>query len=819
MKLQKFGFSESSYERPNRKWSCGRSCDGCPCKQGPVEKPILNIFTASCSQTEDKCKPMRTVRGQRYILNFGVVLFTLAIVVFILSSQDSNKAFISPGPLSSHHSTIEGQNCFTCHDLQGHSTWLGASLSDHSSLSDSKKCLNCHKFNTVQKPQEELDLAALNPHSIQVASVFAGKEAKFQKEQACTTCHVEHQGYDNDMKFMSDKRCQSCHESSFQGLGEGHPEFTLFPYKKENYVNFSHQTHVKYFDENNRQDLLGNENCTKCHTQNPDEGNIIKMTTYENVCSSCHNHTVPIENIPVNILSLVDPVSSKSKNSVFSADTFTEESVKDLKDSGVLRYLNDKQSLLDVVEGRTSSQISSLTLTEEEKVKKLAATLAGGWQDLLYIKAAQKSGDSFFKALQWAIVDIAYKADSTLTKNSLSNNKEAVIKLFVGNKEITRLLKMAMKTYGLKCGNAVEFAESIKHARIEKFLTELSALLPDDIKKFVPYNLSADDKTSPFVKYLEAKGKLSAKMIKELNGTIKNNPSSIYKYLKEMDVPTGTSVYYKKFYDSIEDVVGKNKDLVQKAKDSFNDIVPFFVENIYQDKGVLKDLAKVVDRKVSKSFKSSTKPAEAIALLKEYEPLILLNLAFIIDEKSAPAGASEPQLPKIPEIPEFSPVEVATWKASADDEGNNYLVYQTAPFHASPLMVKAYSKQVFDRIDDPAKSQGKCMQCHSRINSDNIDAWKTPTTKKSLTKFSHVPHGSDCSSCHSYKQANEPSLAAYPKYHKDFRPLQKMDCAKCHNEDGAGDSCLKCHNYHSTDYSAQKVKALSLIEFFKGNQK
>ena len=84
MKLQGHGFEESSYERPNRKWSCGRSCDGCACKQGPIEKPIVNIFTASCSQKENKCKPMRTVRGQRLVLNLAVIVFTFGIPDFNL---------------------------------------------------------------------------------------------------------------------------------------------------------------------------------------------------------------------------------------------------------------------------------------------------------------------------------------------------------------------------------------------------------------------------------------------------------------------------------------------------------------------------------------------------------------------------------------------------------------------------------------------------------------------------------------------------------------------------------------------------------------
>ncbi len=814
MKLQKFGFDESSYERPNRKWTCGRSCDGCPCKEGPKEKPVLNIFTASCSQKENKCKPMRTVRGQRYVLSFSIIVFSLLIVFYILFNQEKNKSFVSPGPLSSHHSTIQGQNCLTCHDLNGHKSWVGASLSDHSSLADSKKCLECHKFNSVEG-HDELDLAALNPHSIQNAAVFVGKEAEFKKELACTTCHHEHQGYDNDMKHMSDKRCQSCHEKSFNGLDEHHPEFVLYPYKKENYVNFSHQTHVKYFDENNRADLLGNENCVKCHTQNPDEGNIIKMTTYSQVCSTCHNHKVPINDVAVNILSLSNPLSDKAVTSISSESTFEGGKVKDLNETAIIRYFNDKQSLLNVVEGKTSSSLSFLTFTDEETIKKMAAELAVSWDDLLYVKEAMSKGESLFKALQWALVARAYKVDSGLTKNSLKKNKAKLISLFVEDKEIAKYLKMAMKAFGLKCNNAVEFAESLKHERIEKFIEEAVVMLPDDIKKAVPYNLTLEDKDSFVIKYLESKGKLNQKTVDKLNSLIKTNPSTIYKYVKELDIPTGTSVYYSKFYKSLEDLVEDKPGLLKKVKDNYSEILTVFVSDFYKDKDVLKNIAKVVDRKISKKFKSSSKASEVIGLLKEYEPMIKLNFAFILDEKSTTGGVSEPQLPKIPEVLEFSKAEADNWGIKKDAANNTILIHNTKPFHASPLMVKAYSKEVFELSVDPAKSQGKCMQCHSRISRDKINNWKTPSTKKSLTKFSHVPHGDDCSSCHKFKTADDSSLASFPNYHKDFSPMQKMDCAKCHNENGASDGCLKCHNYHSTDYSSQKGGFMDLIKFFE----
>ena len=784
----------------------------CACKQGPIEKPIVNIFTASCSQKENKCKPMRTVRGQRLVLNLAVIVFTFGIVAYILTSQDTNKAFVNPGPLTSHHSTIQGQNCQTCHDLKGHESWLGAAFSEHSSMDDSKKCLACHQFNSKEHHTDNLDLAALNPHSVTDGKNFGASASKFKEEKACMTCHSEHRGYNIDMKTMSNERCQSCHEDAFHSFADGHPEFQLYPYKSENYVNFSHRTHDKYFKEANRKDLIGDSSCTKCHTDNPDQGNTIKAVTFESVCSDCHS--VPFDNVPIKLFALSNPLKETAAKGAYKDSSFKVGQVEGLNSPQLLNYFNDKMNLFNIANGDLADQIGKMTYDKGDDVKNQAGAVAGEWNDLLYLLEAKKQGVSIFKALQWSIASKALSIDEKLNKNSLKKDKDGLMKTLLADAEIKKNLQLAILAYGSKADEA-SFNSSLQLSSMKKFMEDMVSLFPDDVKKFVPTDLTENDKNSLIIKHLAANKKLSAATLSKINKILGKKASTIQKYLKAIGVPAASSsVGYTSFYSKFEKFVKKKPELVKKFQENFNNPLPVFIADCLPDKDVAKYVVKLLDRKIQKKITTKTPAAEAMELLKPYEIMIQLNFAYIIDAMAAPSKSAKPTIPKVEPPSVSAPAESNKWKIETDEDGHKYAVYTTVPFHASPMMVKAYSNNAFK---NPLEGKGPadCMMCHSRINSDRINHWKTPITKKSLTKFSHVPHGSKCSSCHKFKEDNEPSLAGFDNYHKDYRPMQKADCIQCHKPDGAGDSCLKCHNYHAMDFAEQKGSILKLIESFK----
>ncbi len=90
--------------------------------------------------------------------------------------------------------------------------------------------------------------------------------------------------------------------------------------------------------------------------------------------------------------------------------------------------------------------------------------------------------------------------------------------------------------------------------------------------------------------------------------------------------------------------------------------------------------------------------------------------------------------------------------------------------------------------------------------------WKSKVRAANLspiTKFDHTPHLalpkiSDCRSCHqleSFKLGVSTDLvtngsASPHEPHGEFAPMQKAQCAGCHQPNAAGESCTQCHNYH-----------------------
>lgn len=90
--------------------------------------------------------------------------------------------------------------------------------------------------------------------------------------------------------------------------------------------------------------------------------------------------------------------------------------------------------------------------------------------------------------------------------------------------------------------------------------------------------------------------------------------------------------------------------------------------------------------------------------------------------------------------------------------------------------------------------------------------WKSKSRAanlKPITKFDHTPHLtlpkiSDCRSCHQLESVKTgvskvlitKNLLSFDEPHGEFVPMQKAQCAGCHQPSAAGESCTQCHNYH-----------------------
>ena len=144
------------------------------------------------------------------------------------------------------------------------------------------------------------------------------------------------------------------------------------------------------------------------------------------------------------------------------------------------------------------------------------------------------------------------------------------------------------------------------------------------------------------------------------------------------------------------------------------------------------------------------------------------------------------------------------------------------------------AQQLFDDLTGrraPNASPGRCIKCHAVDHEISLDKksnlrvnWTRPELPRRFTKFNHSPHLKllNCISCHDYNTPPANNTGENYRYKdsfralgtngnlgtdfltfkSNFRPLTQVDCAKCHTAKKAGNSCLICHNYHIQEFTA-----------------
>ena len=106
-------------------------------------------------------------------------------------------------------------------------------------------------------------------------------------EVACGTCHKEHRGRDNDITFLTNRQCQSCHVQQFLDLSGGHPDFGQYPHKRRTRIAYDHSAHeLQHFP-----DKGANISCMDCHKLQP-SGRDLVLKGYENTCAQCHSEEI-----------------------------------------------------------------------------------------------------------------------------------------------------------------------------------------------------------------------------------------------------------------------------------------------------------------------------------------------------------------------------------------------------------------------------------------------------------------------------------------------------------------------------------------------
>ncbi len=333
LRLQKFDFRSSNYERPSQSWVCGRASTGRPCTLGPNGKGKCRTLSeclpkrsgdnwvctraksaggacedgplpdGHCCRELPACLPIRSLRSRRGHFT-GWMTVACLVMILLLFGGRAREDIVDPGALYTGHAEI--QACTDCHVAFERSAagWVAAAFSASDPVADSAKCLTCHKWgddalnaHNVAEP-ELADLTAkfvnstepeTTPWTISMSRVvFPMPEETHNGALACGACHKEHEGEAADLVDVSNAHCQSCHEKTFETFSDGHPSFGDFPYLRRTRLIFDHDSHNrKNFPEMANKGVKPPETCDSCH-QPDGTGQFMLNQDFDNTCALCH---------------------------------------------------------------------------------------------------------------------------------------------------------------------------------------------------------------------------------------------------------------------------------------------------------------------------------------------------------------------------------------------------------------------------------------------------------------------------------------------------------------------------------------------------
>ncbi|HTQ30391.1 MAG TPA: hypothetical protein VMI53_04205, partial [Opitutaceae bacterium] len=263
--FQILGIKQGSYDRPNQAWVCGHAGEGRPCPLGPDRHghcratgectprrqgdrwhcTRLEEFGGACAQGPrpdgtcgcpiPPCQPVRSLRSRRGLVTALASVLTIGLLLLALGGSTPER-WINPGHLSAAHAT-SAANCADCHGadkLHDHWRALAGSHPVKSEL-----CLNCHDLGRhplLPHGRSAVEQVRVVPTAQKIPDLLlslARKTLPADMAHAtveCTACHQEHLGRDADLRHMSDRQCQICHQTTFNSFADGHPEFSNYPY-------------------------------------------------------------------------------------------------------------------------------------------------------------------------------------------------------------------------------------------------------------------------------------------------------------------------------------------------------------------------------------------------------------------------------------------------------------------------------------------------------------------------------------------------------------------------------------------------------------
>lgn len=242
-----------------------------------------------------------TFTRDRIAVVTAVVTLAALTLAFILTKGTT---FLTPGPLSSAHGTIE--NCSTCHAQSGGTKWSWLrNLAVAGQHAGSTGCLTCHQmpaaaFNThgvapgilARSTNRLSNVAAATPEplSARIQSAAFPIHQPAGPVNGCAACHQEHQGGSVKQSRINGAQCRSCHVLKFDSFESGHPRFDAYPFRRRTRIVYDHAAHAgKHFPEVAAKDPAKPvpQTCSACHTTSAGK-RVMALSPFDQTCGACH---------------------------------------------------------------------------------------------------------------------------------------------------------------------------------------------------------------------------------------------------------------------------------------------------------------------------------------------------------------------------------------------------------------------------------------------------------------------------------------------------------------------------------------------------
>ena len=339
-RLQSFIFNKSPYERPNQKWVCGRTAEGCPCRIGPDRWGRCRAQAAcaprkdgacwkctraqasggsctegprpdgSCAHPIPPCQPVRSVRSRRGVAARWATVMAVGLMALALHGSDAARWF-SPGTLSAPHTQIGA--CSDCHQSfrGGPTGWIHAAFAGAPDVGDgdSGLCLSCHTLGQAPmnphslpdatladmgKAAPKARSAALSPVGLELSGELFTAPGKDTGGIACANCHREHRGREAKLIALDNQRCQACHTDKFASFTNGHPDFGSYPYTRRTRIDFDHVKHMRqHFPD--ADPGTAPQQCADCHAPDSNGAQMV-VKDFGDACAACHAGEIRGEN-------------------------------------------------------------------------------------------------------------------------------------------------------------------------------------------------------------------------------------------------------------------------------------------------------------------------------------------------------------------------------------------------------------------------------------------------------------------------------------------------------------------------------------------